>query len=112
MSDVLYALLDELARDPEAVERLRALVAPTTTSSSAPAYTVAQLAHETGLSAKAIRGAIVRGELEAVKRGTRWIVSADAVAAWAKADRARDSRARPNGRARRNAGVMARALSK
>jgi len=111
MSDLTRALLDELARDPEAIERLRALVAPTAARPSAPAYTVAQLAAETGLSPKAVRGAIARGELEAVKRGTRWIVSADAVAAWATAP---PSKSRMTGGARRRTAnrdrVMARAL--
>jgi len=111
MSDLARALLDELARDPEAVERLRALVAPDGGGKAfAPAYTVAALAAETGLSPKAVRGAIARGELEAVKRGTRWIVSADAVAAWATEDVPRPRGGLP--RPRRRDGVMARALNR
>jgi excisionase family DNA binding protein len=49
------------------------------------AYTVASLAAELGVSAKAVRCAITRQELQAVKRGSRWIISADAVSEWATA---------------------------
>lgn len=49
------------------------------------AYTVASLAAELGVSQKTIRCAIARRELAAVKRGSRWIISADAVQAWASA---------------------------
>jgi excisionase family DNA binding protein len=49
------------------------------------AYTVASLAAELGVSAKAVRCAIARHELQAVKRGSRWIISADAVGEWATA---------------------------
>ncbi len=47
------------------------------------AYTVASLAAELSVSPKAIRCAISRGELNAVKRGTRWIISGEAVGDWA-----------------------------
>ena len=56
-----------------------------------PAYTVASLAAELGVSAKAIRCAIARHELQAVKRGSRWIISTDAVGEWASAPDARDA---------------------
>lgn len=46
------------------------------------AYTVASLAAELGISQKAIRCAIARHELVAVKRGARWLISADAVREW------------------------------
>jgi excisionase family DNA binding protein len=46
------------------------------------AYTVASLAAELGISQKAIRCAISRHELVAVKRGARWLISADAVREW------------------------------
>ena len=61
------------------------------------AYTVASLAAELGVSQKAIRCAIARHELSAVKRESRWIISADAVHAWATASEAR----RGTGRIRR-----------
>lgn len=49
------------------------------------AYTVASLAAELGVSQKTIRCAIARRELSAVNRGSRWIISVDAVRAWAAA---------------------------
>jgi excisionase family DNA binding protein len=49
---------------------------------SRAAYTVASLATELGISQKAIRCAIARHELVAVKRGARWLISADAVREW------------------------------
>jgi excisionase family DNA binding protein len=53
--------------------------------SSCTAYTVASLASELGVSPKTIRCAIARRELRAVKRGSRWIISAEAVNEWATA---------------------------
>ena len=58
------------------------------------AYTVASLAAELGVSDKAIRCAITRHELRAVKRGSRWIISADAVNEWATTPEARQAPAR------------------
>ena len=58
------------------------------------AYTVASLAAELGVSAKAVRCAIARHELQAVKRGARWIISADAVNEWASAPEAHHATAR------------------
>jgi len=58
------------------------------------AYTVASLAAELGVSAKAVRCAIARHELQAVKRGSRWIISADAVSEWATAAEARHATGR------------------
>jgi excisionase family DNA binding protein len=58
------------------------------------AYTVASLAAELGVSDKAIRCAITRRELRAVKRGSRWIISADAVEEWATAPDGQAARAR------------------
>lgn len=60
------------------------------------AYTVASLASELGVSAKAIRCAIARRELSAVKRGSRWIISAEAVSAWATASETRRGSRRPS----------------
>ena len=56
------------------------------------AYTVASLAAELGVSQKTIRCAIARRELPAVKRGSRWIISADAVRSWATASAGRRTR--------------------
>ena len=65
------------------------------------AYTVASLAAELGVSDKAVRCAIARHELRAVKRGSRWIISADAVSEWATA---------PEAARRRPAGALLRSL--
>lgn len=58
------------------------------------AYTVASLAAELGVSTKAVRCAIARDELRAVKRGSRWIISAEAVSEWATAPEAEHGTAR------------------
>lgn len=60
------------------------------------AYTVASLAAELCVSEKAIRCEIARRELSAVKRGSRWIISAEAVSAWATASEARRASRRPS----------------
>lgn len=56
------------------------------------AYTVDSLAAELSVSPKAIRCAIARGELRGVKRGSRWVISADAVTEWASAPKPRPIR--------------------
>jgi len=108
------AVLEALARDPEALDRLRDLVGNSRTdpfaNTRAPAYTVATLAAEVGRSERSIRGAIHRGELEAVKRGRGWVISADAVAAWATATPSRNTATRARRPVNRDTGVMARAL--
>ena len=53
------------------------------------AYTVASLAAELGVSQKAIRCAISRRELVAVKRGARWLISTQAVRDWVSPAEAR-----------------------
>jgi excisionase family DNA binding protein len=115
VSGLLDLVLDELAADPVALERLRQLVRDQVSERylvPALAFTVATLAAELGRSERSIRAAIARGELEAVKRGRGYVISADAVADWARAPvprsqpavQARDSR-------RRSAsGAMARGL--
>jgi excisionase family DNA binding protein len=113
MSDLARALLDELAGDPAAVERLRELVAPVPPDPSpgAVAYTPRTLAAELGRSERSIRAAIARGELQAVKRGRGWVIGADAVAAWAHAESSAPARRpRHRGRPRTGPGPMARAL--
>jgi excisionase family DNA binding protein len=89
MSDLARALLEDLAGDPLALERLRELVGgpppDLPAESRTPAYTVATLAAALGRSERSIRAAIARGELQAVKRGRGFVMSADAVADWARA---------------------------
>jgi hypothetical protein len=75
------ALIELIVSSPPALERLVELLEdrgllqgePTT-----PLYTVASLAEALKVSPKVVRGAIARGELDAVKRGGRWIISARA----------------------------------
>ena len=117
MSDRARALLDELAGDPVALERLRALVGyrdDAVSSVPAPAFTVATLAAELGRTERSIRAAIARGELQAVKRGRGWVISADAVAAWSQPPRSRDGGGPRRRRAplRDRGGPMARALDR
>jgi excisionase family DNA binding protein len=64
------------------------------------AYTVASLAAELGVSQKTIRSAIARRELTAVKRGARWVISAESVREWAT-----PSHASPRPRRTRSAAV-------
>src|SRR5947209_475611 len=83
---LVMALIGELVADPVALEQLRrALDAESSDHATAapPAYTASTLAAALGVSAKTVRNAIARGELRAIKRGARWIVSEDAVREWA-----------------------------
>jgi excisionase family DNA binding protein len=88
VSDLARALLEEIASDPAALERLRQLVSERPSgrdiSLAAPAYTVATLAAVIGRKERSIRAAIRRGELAAVKRGRGYLIAPDAVAAWAR----------------------------
>jgi excisionase family DNA binding protein len=78
------AVVAALNADPQALVDLQHLIELRAAErESAPAYTVATLAAALCVSPKVIRNAIARGELEATKRGRRWLVSADAVAHWA-----------------------------
>ncbi len=79
------ALLSALLSDPEALRRLGAAlaeVAATETETHPAAYTVEGLAATMGVSPRVVRNAITRGELQAVKRGGRWLIAPDAVDAW------------------------------
>jgi excisionase family DNA binding protein len=73
---------------------------PTELNDRHPDYTVASLAAELGVSQKAIRGAIARRELAAVKRGARWLISAESIREWTT-----PSEARPRPRRTRGAAV-------
>jgi hypothetical protein len=83
------ALVELLAASPAAMARLLELLEshrPAPSQPPVPAYTVASLATALDVSPKVVRGAIARGDLTAVKRGGRWIISADAVRTWAEFD--------------------------
>jgi excisionase family DNA binding protein len=69
-------LVERMLADERTRERLRTLLAPP------PVYTVSSLAEALRVSPKAISNAIRRGELDAVKRGGRWYISAEAVTTW------------------------------
>jgi excisionase family DNA binding protein len=95
------ALVEALAADPAAIARLRELVAVDLPRPAAPEpviYTVASLAAVLDVSARVVRGAIARGELQAAKSGGRYLIPASAVRAWAAvehADGGLERRARP-----------------
>lgn len=75
------------------------------------AYTVQSLAAELGVSQKAIRCAIARGELHGVKRGSRWIIPAEAVNEWATTPKHRRTKAqRCSPRAPKAAGPSLRSV--
>jgi len=84
-------IVNVLADDPACLERLRELLGAGREGApleQPPAYTVAGLAQVLGVTCRVVRNAIARGELRAVKRGGRWYVPAEAVAAWTDAQTA------------------------
>ena len=90
---------DELRRELGAL--LARIDASDPPSAEPPAYTAESLGAAIGVSAKSVRNAIARGELQAVKRGGRWIVRADAVDAWLQTPRPAHPRRRgPRSQAR------------
>ena len=98
---LVAALVDALAADPAAIAQLRRLLVADTRVALAPepaVYTVSSLAAVLGVSARVVRGAIVRKELAAAKRGGRYIISARAVDEWAAGDQRDTSSDSRNGR--------------
>ena len=92
----LYIELHDAALDALAdriADRLAARLAP----APAPpvAYSPATLAAELGCTPRAIRAAIERGELAAVRRGRGYVIAAAAVEAWASAPARRGRRRTP-----------------
>jgi excisionase family DNA binding protein len=79
-------ILEQIASDPSVLVELRALLLDSAPE-GAPAYTVATLASALGVTERVVRNAIGRGELAAVRRGARWLISTEAVDAWARSDR-------------------------
>jgi hypothetical protein len=71
-SALVAALIELLAASPAAMAQLVELLESQRPAAqpAMPAYTVASLAAALGVSPKAVRGAIARGELAAVK--ARW----------------------------------------
>lgn len=116
MSGMLRAVIADLKDDPVALAELRSLLGPEVDRqpASAAVYTVQSLADELGRTPRSIRGAIERGELEAVKRGRGYVISAEAVSRWASAPSGTPSRHARRPRASRTravAGPMRRALA-
>lgn len=108
------ALIAALEADDAAVGRLRALIAAESHRPGGPeppAYTVDSLAASLDISPKAIRNAVARGELAAVKRAGRWIISPEAVAAWAAPPAAQMPRLPRHQAAVRRRGPMRAALA-
>ena len=90
-SQLVVAVIASL--DDAALDLLAQRLAPRLTDSGSrdgaarpAAYTVQTLAADLAISPRGVRAAIERGELEAAKRGGRWIIGADAVEAWARPD--------------------------
>ena len=82
-SEIALALVASL--DDRALDLLAEALAPRLEVDSAPSpvvYTVATLALELGVSERAIRAAIQRGELDAVKRGRTYLITRAAVEGW------------------------------
>lgn len=79
MSERLDALIAELRDDPAAMAELRELLGV-----GRSVYTPQTLAAELGVTPRAIRAAIDRGDLEARRSGRGYVIGADAVAAWAR----------------------------
>ena len=86
LADVLLA---ELRADPTAAADIASVLAPTLAASvpktARVAYTVDALAKEVSVTPRAVRAAIGRGDLAAVKRGGRWLIAAESVNGWVSA---------------------------
>lgn len=79
-------LVDAIRADPAALAELRAAL-DVQPADLAPAYTVARLAQLVGVTPRAVRGAIARGELHARREGagtrTRYLIARTDAEAWA-----------------------------
>jgi excisionase family DNA binding protein len=85
-------LIAELRDDPAVLAELRELLG------TGPAvYTPRTLAAELGITPRAVRAAIERGDLEARRSGRGYVIGAEAVSAWARSP----SRRRPRRASRR-----------
>jgi hypothetical protein len=98
------ALVEAIASDPRARDRLRALLALDDRLERL-AYTVPAPAEETGLSPKAVRGAIQRGELNANRRGdgprAPYIIAAEDARRWLLGAKRRPTKVGTNHNTRR-----------
>jgi excisionase family DNA binding protein len=86
MTGAVRELLDELG--PDGLREFARALRPYLDADERPVvYTPATLAAELGLTARAIRAAIERGDLEARRSGRGWVIGTDAVARWATPER-------------------------
>jgi excisionase family DNA binding protein len=106
------ALVEALAADPAAISRLRELVALDAhpVAPEPVIYTVASLAAVLDVSERVVRGAIARGELQAAKRGGRYLITAGAVREWAAVEPGGNSEHPARAQLRRAHGPLRTAL--
>lgn len=98
-------LVKAVLASPEAVGLLREALGANQPQDAQPlAYTVSSLAEATGLSPKAVRGAIRRGELPANRRGDEsgpYLIEGEGAREWVRAGRRGDARQGTGSRRRR-----------
>jgi excisionase family DNA binding protein len=82
MSDLARALLDELAGDPVALERLRELIGPPPSDPSPELMTVNEVAKALGRHPTTVRRRITDGAIPAIREGERVVVRADDLRAY------------------------------
>jgi excisionase family DNA binding protein len=94
-------LLEQLDREDleRLAERLRPYLRADEPTTAPAVYTPQTLAVELGITARAVRAAIDRGDLEARRSGRGYVIGAEAVAVWASAAPRR--RRHPSARASR-----------
>jgi hypothetical protein len=112
-ASLAVALVQSIRDDPDALGMLRELVAQEQRHTPPLAYTVTQLADVTGLSPRAIRGAIHRGELIATRRGGPtgpYLIASEEARRWTTPS-SRHERPRRELRRRVPSGVMSAALA-
>ncbi len=112
LAAALVEALDDQALELLA-ERLGTRLGEGNAAGAAPVvYTTATLARELELTERQIRAAIHRGELDATKRGRTYLLTREAVEAWAAPDvgRPRGGAGLSSGRPRRR--VMTAALAR
>jgi hypothetical protein len=106
MPSLVAALLDDLAA-PHAREALRRALEPEEAPrppNERTVFTAETLAAELGITPRAVRAAITRGDLAAIKRAGRWIIARQAVEAWARPTGAAAAARAPRRRAGRRSG--------
>ena len=88
MTEFGRALIDQLDEQDldRLAERLGDRLAARLETSRQAVYSPKTLAAELGRSERSIRAACASGKLQAIKRGRGYVISTDAVAAWASAE--------------------------